>query len=53
MLLPRTGPRPLVTVGLLLAAAGMAWLTRIGLHSGYTSTILGPLLAAGAPAIHT
>jgi hypothetical protein len=47
MLMPRIGPKPVVTAGLLLAAAGMAWLTRIGPHSGYASTILGPLMVAG------
>ena len=45
MLLPRLGPKPLVTAGMLLAAGGMAWLTRIGLHSGYASAVLGPLIA--------
>ena len=60
VLLPRVGPKPLVTLGMLLAAAGMAWLTRIGLHSSYASAVLGPLLVAGAgfgftiaPAINT
>jgi EmrB/QacA subfamily drug resistance transporter len=48
VLLPRTGPKPLVAVGMLLAAAGMVWLTRIGLHSGYAAAILGPLLISGA-----
>ncbi len=48
VLLPRVGPKPLVTVGMLLAAAGMAWLTRIGLHSGYASAVLGPLLVVSA-----
>jgi hypothetical protein len=33
--------------GLLLAAAGMVWLTRIGLHSGYAAAILGPVTRAG------
>jgi MFS family permease len=47
-LLPRTGPRPLVALGMLLAAGGMLWLTRIGLHSGYLSALLGPLLICGA-----
>jgi len=47
VLLPRFGPRPLVFAGMLLAAAGMAWLTRIGLHSGYASAVLGPLMVAG------
>jgi EmrB/QacA subfamily drug resistance transporter len=47
VLLPRIGPKPLVSTGLVLAAAGMAWLTRIGPHSGYAGTILGPLCVAG------
>ncbi len=48
VLMRRMGPKPLVGVGMLVAAAGMAWLTRIGVHSGYASTVLGPLLVAGA-----
>jgi len=47
-LLPRFGPRPLVTLGMLLAAAGMVWLTRITPESGYAATLLGPLLVTGA-----
>jgi EmrB/QacA subfamily drug resistance transporter len=47
VLMPRIGPKPIIATGLLLAAAGMAWLTRIGLHSGYASTILGPLMVTG------
>ena len=47
VLLPRLGPRPLVTAGMLLAAGSLAWLTRIGVHSGYASAVLGPLTAAG------
>ena len=47
-LLPRTGPQPLIALGMLLAAGGMAWLTGIGQHTAYASTILGPLLLAGA-----
>ncbi|HEX4062836.1 MAG TPA: MFS transporter [Streptosporangiaceae bacterium] len=47
VLLPRFGPRPLVTGGMLLAAVGMVWLTRIGLHSSYVSAVLGPLLVTG------
>jgi Major Facilitator Superfamily len=47
VLLPRLGPRPLVTVGMLLAAGSLVWLTRIGLHSGYASSVLGPLMLVG------
>jgi EmrB/QacA subfamily drug resistance transporter len=46
-LLPRFGPKPLITCGLLVNAAGMAWLTRIGMHSGYASALLGPLMVTG------
>jgi EmrB/QacA subfamily drug resistance transporter len=48
ILMPRVGPRPLVPAGMLLAAAGMAWLTRIGVNSGYAAAVLGPMLIAGA-----
>ena len=37
-------PRLLVPAGLLLAAAGMALMTRIGLHSGYASPVVLPSL---------
>jgi predicted MFS family arabinose efflux permease len=48
VLMPRFGPRPIVTTGMLLAAGGMAWLTRIGVHSSYAANVLPPLLVAGA-----
>ena len=47
VLLPRFGPKPLVTAGMLLAAGSLVWLTRIGVHSSYTSAVLGPLMVAG------
>ena len=47
VLLARTGPKPLVVCGMLVAAAGTAWLTQIGVHSGYVSALLGPLLVTG------
>jgi EmrB/QacA subfamily drug resistance transporter len=47
VLLPRFGPRPLVTGGMLLTAGSLAWLTNIGAGSGYASALLGPLLLAG------
>jgi EmrB/QacA subfamily drug resistance transporter len=60
VLMPRTGPKPLVGLGMLIAATGMVWLTGIGVHSGYASTILGPLLVTAlglglviAPAVNT
>jgi len=47
VLLPRLGPKPLVTAGMLLAAGGLVWLTRIGVHSSYASAVLGPLMVVG------
>lgn len=47
VLMPRTGPKPLVGLGMLTAAAGMVWLTGIGVHSGYATAILGPASASG------
>jgi EmrB/QacA subfamily drug resistance transporter len=44
VLLPRVGPRLLVAPGMLAAAAGLAWLTRIGVHSSYAAEVLPPLL---------
>ena len=46
-LLPRIGPRPLVATGMTLAAAGMLWLTGVGVDSSYASAILPALLALG------
>ncbi|HEX5189717.1 MAG TPA: MFS transporter [Streptosporangiaceae bacterium] len=48
VLLPRIGPKYIIGFGMLIAAGGMAWLTMIGVHSSYTSAVLGPLLLAGA-----
>jgi EmrB/QacA subfamily drug resistance transporter len=47
VLMPRIGPKPIVTAGLLLAAVGMVLFTRIGLHSGYAAVILPPLMVTG------
>jgi len=43
-LLPRMGPRVLMFSGMLLAAAGMVLLTRIGLDTGYWSHVLPGVL---------
>jgi EmrB/QacA subfamily drug resistance transporter len=48
VLMPRTGPRPLAPAGMLLAAGGLAWLTRIGVHSSYATAVLPALLIIGA-----
>jgi EmrB/QacA subfamily drug resistance transporter len=47
VLLPRVGPRPLIPLGMLIAAAGVALLRSIGLHSSYESSVLPGLLLIG------
>jgi EmrB/QacA subfamily drug resistance transporter len=47
VLMPRIGPKPIISTGLVLAAIGMALLTRIGLHSGYAGTILPGIMVIG------
>ncbi|MFE7272051.1 MFS transporter [Streptomyces sp. NPDC057623] len=47
LLIPRFGPRPIVPLGMGLAAAGMVWLTGLDLNSGYAAHILPPLIVAG------
>ncbi|MCD7444435.1 DHA2 family efflux MFS transporter permease subunit [Streptomyces lincolnensis] len=48
LLVPRIGPKIVVPTGLLVAAGGMVWLTRLGLDSSYASHVLPPLLLLGA-----
>lgn len=48
LLLPRVGPKVVVPMGLLLAAAGMVLLTGLGLDSTYAIHVLPPLLLLGA-----
>jgi EmrB/QacA subfamily drug resistance transporter len=47
MLMPRIGPRPIITAGLAITSACMVWLTRIGPHTEYATGILGPLIVTG------
>ena len=44
---PRLGPKTVVPLGLLAAAGGMVWLTRIGLDTPYATHVLPPLLVFG------
>jgi EmrB/QacA subfamily drug resistance transporter len=46
-ILARTGPRPLVPLGMLLGSLGMVLLTRIGVDSGYASHVLPSLILIG------
>ncbi|MDQ0772428.1 EmrB/QacA subfamily drug resistance transporter [Streptomyces aurantiacus] len=46
-LLPRWGPKPFMTAGAILSAAGLGWLTLTEVHSTYAGSILGPMLVFG------
>ncbi|MBB4686072.1 MFS transporter [Amycolatopsis jiangsuensis] len=46
-LLPRFGPKPLVPTGMVIAAAGMFWLSAIDPDTGYVGGVLGPLVLMG------
>ncbi|GAB2685695.1 MFS transporter [Nocardia thraciensis] len=47
LLLPKVGPKVTVAGGFLVAAVGMAWLTQIGLDTGYATHILPALILLG------
>jgi predicted MFS family arabinose efflux permease len=47
LLIPRMGPKPVVPLGMGLAAAGMVWLTALNLTSGYASAVLPALIVTG------
>jgi EmrB/QacA subfamily drug resistance transporter len=47
LLLPRLGPRILIPAGLLISAAGLVLLTRIGTHTSYVDWILPGLVVMG------
>ena len=60
VLLPRLGPRVLIATGMVLGAAGTAYLTQLTVTSSYASAVLPALLIMGlgfgmifAPAINT
>jgi MFS family permease len=46
-ILPRTGPRPLIALGMLIAGAGMAWLAQVTPTSTYAANVLPALLVIG------
>ncbi|MGH4031443.1 MFS transporter [Actinomycetota bacterium Odt1-20B] len=47
-LVPRLGAKPIVPLGMGLAAASMVWFTALDLTSSYPAHVLPPLLVAGA-----
>jgi predicted MFS family arabinose efflux permease len=42
--LARVGPKPFLMAGSVMATGGLAWLSRINVHSDYLSGILGPMV---------
>jgi EmrB/QacA subfamily drug resistance transporter len=42
--LAKIGPKPFLMAGSVLATGGLAWLSRIDVHSHYTSGILAPMV---------
>jgi len=44
VLVPKIGPRMPMTIGLLLGALGLLWLTQIGVHTSYWTHVLPPEL---------
>jgi MFS family permease len=46
-LMARIGPRRQLVIGLLMAAAGLAWMSQASPHDGYLAHILGPVLLMG------
>jgi EmrB/QacA subfamily drug resistance transporter len=60
VLMPRVGPKPLVTIGMLAGAGAMVWFAHLGAHTGYAAGVLGPIILTGtglglviAPSINT
>ncbi len=60
VLMPRVGPKPLVAIGMLVAAGAMTWFAQLGVHTAYVDGVLGPLILTGiglgmviAPSINT
>ncbi|GGK44861.1 MFS transporter [Nocardia camponoti] len=47
LLLPKVGPKVVISGGFLVAAAGMVWLTQIGIDTGYVTHILPALVLLG------
>lgn len=47
ILIPRIGPKPVVPLGMGLAAAGLAWMTGLNLTSGYAAHVMPPLIVLG------
>ena len=46
-LMPRVGPRPIIPIGMVVAAAGMAWLGELEVGATYRHDVLGPIVLLG------
>ena len=60
VLMPRFGPKPLVSTGMLVGAGAMIWFAQLGPHTAYVTGVLGPIILTGvglgmifAPVINT
>ncbi|WP_405552087.1 MFS transporter [Streptomyces sp. NBC_01171] len=47
VLVARTGPKPVVPLGMAIAAAGLIWMTQLDLNSGYMTQVLPQLVLVG------
>jgi hypothetical protein len=46
-LMPKVGPRPIIPIGMVVAAAGMAWLGELEVGATYQHDVLGPIVLLG------
>ncbi|MFJ5270825.1 MFS transporter [Streptomyces sp. NPDC088358] len=47
VVVPRTGPKPVVPLGMAVAAVGMVWMTTLDMNSGYLTQVMPQLLLVG------
>ncbi|MEU8910326.1 MFS transporter [Streptomyces mirabilis] len=47
VLVPRIGPKPVVPMGMAIAAAGLVWMTTLDLNGGYVTEVLPQLVLVG------
>lgn len=47
VVVPRIGPKPVVPLGMAIAASGLVWMTTLDLNSGYVTQVLPQLVLVG------
>ncbi|WP_393086500.1 MFS transporter [Streptomyces sp. LN704] len=47
VLVPRTGPKSVVPLGMAIAAAGLVWMTALDMNSGYVTQVVPQLVLVG------